>query len=67
MLYQWLSFAVVVLLMTGTESTRNMTCNKIKILVLHLVGCFVCIFIENDARNRDRNVLFKRNSGHVIL
>jgi hypothetical protein len=32
------------------------SCNKIKILVLHLVGHFVCIFIEKYARNHERNI-----------
>jgi hypothetical protein len=30
------------------------SCNKIKILVLHLVGHFMCIFIENDAGYHER-------------
>jgi hypothetical protein len=30
------------------------SCNKIKILVLHLVGRFMCISIEKDARNHER-------------
>jgi hypothetical protein len=29
------------------------SCNKIKILVLHLVGHFVCMYIENDARKHE--------------
>jgi hypothetical protein len=32
------------------------SCNKIKILVLHLVGHFVCIYIENDARNHEPKI-----------
>jgi hypothetical protein len=34
------------------------SCNKIKILVLHLVGHFVCIYIENDARNHEPKILY---------
>jgi hypothetical protein len=33
------------------------SCNKIKILVLHLVGHFVCIYIEDDARNHEPKTL----------
>jgi hypothetical protein len=32
------------------------SCNKIKILVLHLVGHFLCIYIENDARNHEPKI-----------
>jgi hypothetical protein len=34
-------------------------CNKIKILVLHLVGHFVCVYIENDARNHEPKILIE--------
>jgi hypothetical protein len=32
------------------------SCNKIKIIVLHLVGHFVYIFRENDAQNHKRKI-----------
>jgi hypothetical protein len=32
------------------------SCSKIKILVLHLVGHFVCVYIENDARNHEPKI-----------
>jgi hypothetical protein len=41
---------------TVVESELN-HCNKSKILVLHLVGHFVCIYIENDARNHEPKIL----------
>jgi uncharacterized membrane protein YhdT len=35
----------------------ELSCNKIKILVLHLVRHFVCVYIENDVRNREPKML----------
>jgi hypothetical protein len=32
------------------------SCNKIKILVLHLVGHFVCIYTKNDVRNHELKI-----------
>jgi hypothetical protein len=32
------------------------SCNKIEILVLHLVGRFVCIYLEKDARSHEPEV-----------
>jgi hypothetical protein len=32
------------------------SCNKIKIVVLHSAGHFMCIFIENNARIHKRKI-----------
>jgi hypothetical protein len=42
------------------------SCNKNKILVLHLVGHFVCKYIQNDARNHEPKIHLVKKSPVLV-